>query len=270
MGFRIKLKELAENSGLFVVDSNATPRPAEGLPEDPLAAMERLVQESRARVPQPPPEAFSTPPVKSKPSIKLGTPVRTPQERTEQVSGAQPSDPIGPIEIDGPPEMLAIDQVYKRAKLVTTPETGTVLKVIVLTADPNLSALPRDTKAAMVRAALAADRTAAEAIIDDAISRDRALDKGEDALGTKVFEFRERANQKVAELEAERERMLADFDRRIAALRQASDRTEDELASWRRTKSDIERVLFDAVSMVIPDGSANPITLGNAPTSQPK
>src|SRR5262245_44473702 len=131
MGFRNKIKELAESSGLFEVDSNAPPRPAEGLPEDPLAAMERLVQESRARGPQPPPDAFSVPPVKAKPNIKLGEPVIP----TGVPGGAPrqgPTEPAGPIEIDGPPEMLAIDQVYKRSKLVTTPETGTVLKVIVL------------------------------------------------------------------------------------------------------------------------------------------
>jgi hypothetical protein len=263
MGFRNKLKELAESSGLFEVEAAGAEPQTDAASEDPLAAMERLVNESRARVPQPPPEAFSTPPVKAKPAIRLGEPVPAPTA-SRQAPAAGGGEPAGPIEIDGPPEMLSVDQVYKRAKLVTTPETGTVLKIIVLTADPNLAALPRDTKAAMVRASLAADRVAPEAVVDDAVSRDRALDMAEEKLEERVADFRERADRKVSELEEERERMLADFNSRIAALRQAADRSEDELAAWRRSKTDIERGLFEAVSMVIPDGSANPITLGSA------
>lgn len=265
MGFRNKLKELAASSGLFEVEDSApTLSGPSGLPEDPLAAMERLVAESRARVPQPPPDAFATPPVKTKPAIKLGEPAMPMAAPPEAEA-----PPAGPIEIDGPPEMLAIEQIYKRAKLPATPETGTVLKIIVLTADPNLAALPRDTKAAMVRASLAADRVAPETVVDDAVARDRALDQAEAALTEKVANFRERADRKVAELEEERERMLADYNRRIAALRQAADGAEDDLAAWRRTKADIERGLLEAIAMVVPDGAANPISFGNvAPGGQ--
>ena len=253
MAFRNKLKELAQSSGLFAIDDEkpATPSAASSADEDPLAAMERLVAESRARVPQ------QQPPISFEPVRQAPPPPRPAQPGTPP--GTPPRE--GPLEIPGPPAMLAVEEIYRQAKLQTSPETGTVLKIIVLTADPNLAALPRQTKAAMVRASLAADRVTPEHVVDDAIARDRALDGAFDFLQKHVADFKDRAATKVADLEAERERMLQEFNSRIAALRQASNDAEDNLAAWLRQKRDIERGLFEAVAMVIPSGVANPITL---------
>jgi hypothetical protein len=176
-----------------------------------------------------------------------------------------------PIEIAGPPAMLSIDEIYTRAKLPVSPDTGTVLKIILLTADPNLAALPRETKGAMVRAALAADRTTPETIIDDAVGRDRALDAAQEYLEQGVAAFETRARDKVAELEAERERMLTDFNARITAIREAVDTARRELAAWRRQKGDVERSLFDALSMLLSSQAANPITLDTeGPSALPR
>src|SRR5262245_1116422 len=104
--------------------------------------MERLVAESRARVQPPTPPISFDPPRQAPPPVRPAPP------------GAPPGAPAREmaLEIPGPPSMLTIEEVYQKSKLNPSPETGTVLKIIVLTADPNLAALPRQTKAAMVRA----------------------------------------------------------------------------------------------------------------------
>jgi hypothetical protein len=251
VGFRNKIKDLAVSTGLFASDEGAGAPPASPADEDPLADMERLVAESRARV-QPP-----TPPISFEPPRQAPPPIRP------AAPGAPPGAPAREValEIPGPPSMLSIEEVYQKSKLNPSPETGTVLKIIVLTADPNLAALPRPTKAAMVRASLAADRVTPEQVVDDAIQRDRALDSARDFLQKRVVDFRERATAKVAEIEAERERMLQEFNDRIASLRQAANAAEDEYSAWLRQKRDIERGLFEAVAMVIPGGVVNPISL---------
>jgi hypothetical protein len=260
VGFRNKLKDLAVSSGLFASEGDPA-APQQSAPEDdPLAAMERLVAESRARV-QPPATPISFDPPRTAPP-----PLRPPQP------GAPPGTPPREValEIPGPPSMLTVEEVYQKSKLNPGPETGTVLKVIVLTADPNLAALPRQTKAAMVRASIAADRVTPEQVVDDAIKRDRALDSAQDFLQKRVADFRDRATTKIAEIEVERERLLQEFNDRIASLRQASNACEDELSAWLRQKRDIERGLFEAVAMVIPGGVANPISLDEAAGAAPQ
>jgi hypothetical protein len=259
VGFRNRIKDLAVSSGLFAAEEGSTVRPPAAPEEDPLAAMERLVSESRARV-QPP-----SPPISFEPARPAPPPVRP------APPGSPPNAPPREVklEIQGPPAMLAVEEVYRQSKLNPAPDTGTVLKIIVLTADPNLAALPRQTKAAMVRASLAADRVAPETVVDDAVKRDRALDSAQAFLQQRVAEFRDRATGKIAELEAERERMLQEYNDRIASLRQAANGAEDELSTWLRQKRDIERGLFEAVAMVIPGGVANPITIDD-PTGAPR
>jgi hypothetical protein len=259
MGFRNKLKDLAVSSGLFASEEGSAPAQPAAAEEDPLAAMERLVAESRARV-QPP-----APPITFDPPRPAPPPVRPAPQ------GAPPSAPSREVklEIQGPPAMLTVDEVYTKTRLNPNPDTGTVLKIIVLTADPNLAALPRQTKAAMVRASMAADRVTPEQIADDAIKRDRALDSAQEYLQQRVAEFRDRASAKIADLEAERERLLQEYNDRIASLRQAANGAEDELAAWLRQKRDIERGLFEAVAMVIPSETANPITLDDAAGAAP-
>jgi hypothetical protein len=248
MGFRDNIRKLAEGSGLFEVDASQPPA-KDAVPEDPLAAMEALVAESRKRVvARPNPAGFSAPPAPA--------------------SAAAREDES--LEVAGPPEMLSIDQVYSRASLPASPDSGTVLKVILLTSDPNLSALPRETKAGIIRASLAADRVTPDAVVDDAVARDRALDAAAEYLTSAVNEFRDRATGRVSELEAERDRMLADLNRRITALRQAIESAEVDLAAWRRQKRDVERGLFEAIAMVVPAAASNPITLDSeAPGPNP-
>lgn len=224
--------------------------PAPAAPADP--DIEALLVEARS-APRPSPPAEPTAPESIAPE-----PIAPEPAAPEPAAAAPVADPLD----DGGDPPVKVEQVYAVAKLGKPAHGFTLERIAAMLADPRLAALDERARAGAVAVLLEGAGVSTDKVIEDAVTRDQALDKFERFLEEKVDTLE-------AEVQEENRRLAEEIERLIARKREEIARNEAralekrrELARFRRVKRAEERRLFDVVR---PFTSDNPVTLSGPP-----
>lgn len=159
-----------------------------------------------------------------------------------------------------------LGEIYASARITTPGHGYTILKVADMLESEHIRALPAEVKQKSILVALDAAGVPLQAIIEDAVQRDRALDTYERVLLKTLEDLRTaRAadNRRLQEeIDAQTVRLRAAIEENTREVRQE----EENLSAWRARKTQEEGRIAGAVSYFV---SENPIsTAGGPPNAQ--
>ncbi|MCX6614936.1 MAG: hypothetical protein NTZ98_02420 [Acidobacteria bacterium] len=163
-----------------------------------------------------------------------------------------------------PPKMTAtagapvsFEEIYKLADISQPAHGYTILKVAEMLQSEHLRGLAPDVKRSSILVALEAAGVKLDAIIQDAVGRDRALDAYERAQQKALGELEARKAAENRQIQAELDRLIAEHQARIQANNDQVAREKDQLYGWSLKKQEEEQKIADAVGHFL---SENPIT----------
>jgi len=155
----------------------------------------------------------------------------------------------------------SFDEIYSAANIQKPAHGYTIMKVAEMLQSERLRGLPAEVKRSSILVALDAAGVSIDDIIQDAVRRDRALDTYEGVLERSATDAENRAAEDNRRLQAELEKIMADYRSRIQANNDAAAKEKDRFFAWRLQKQQEEKQIADAVSYFV---SENPITVDAA------
>jgi hypothetical protein len=163
----------------------------------------------------------------------------------------------------------SFDQIYDSAEIHAPDHGYTILKVAEMLQSEHIRGLPAEVKRNSILLALEASNVKLQDVIEDAVKRDRALDTYERVLEKSVNDLESTRSQEKKKLQAEMERMVAEYHAKIQAAEDEVAKEKEKFYGWRLQKQQEEKKISDAVGYFV---SENPITTSSiaAPPSPPK
>ena len=155
-------------------------------------------------------------------------------------------------------------EIYDAAEIATPAHGYTILKVGNMLQSEHLRGLSPEVKRSSILVALEAGGAKIDDVIQDAVRRDRALDSFETVLAKSRAAVESAKIDENRKIEAEMNKMLAEYRARIQANNEAVAKENARFAAWQAKKQAEERTIADAVSYFV---SENPITVSGAPAS---
>ena len=155
-------------------------------------------------------------------------------------------------------------EIYQAAEIATPAHGYTILKVASMLQSEYLHGLPQEVKRNSILVALEATGAKIDDIIEDAVRRDRALDSFETVLAKSRSAMEAAKIEENRKIEAEMNKMLADYRARIQANNEVVAKENERFAKWQAKKQAEERIIAEAVGYFV---SENPITLSGAPAA---
>lgn len=184
--------------------------------------------------------------------------------RTVAEIAASVSPPPVPMKPVADPTSFA--EIYEAAEIRPPAHGYTILKVAEMLRSAHIRNMPREVKRSSLLVALEAAGARVEDVIQDAIRRDQALDAFERVQQRAAEQFEADKTQENERLQAELDRLAAEYRARIQANLDAIARERERFFGWRLQKQEEERKIADAVSYFV---SENPITtLGPPPAAE--
>ena len=174
--------------------------------------------------------------------------------RAEDVAPAAPVAIADEAAVSGG---ASIADVYEAASIVAPAHGYTVLKVAEMLQSAHIRALPPDVKRKSVLVALDAAGVSIDAVVADAVARDRALDTYEHVLEQHVDTLRAAKAAENEQIEAELARLTAELRAKVDGNNRDVSREQAELQAWRARKQHEESTIAEVVSHFV---SENPIT----------
>ena len=160
-----------------------------------------------------------------------------------------------PSAVAGKP--LEFAEIYSAAEIVTPPHGYTVLKVSEMLQSPHIKDLPAEVRRSSILVALDAAGVKVAQIVEDAVRRDKALDAFERIQQKSVDDFETAKLEENRKLQAELDKLTADYKARIQANTGASGKRRESFAAWRLQKQIEEQKIADCVGYFVTE---NPIT----------
>ncbi|HWB96864.1 MAG TPA: hypothetical protein VG672_09185 [Bryobacteraceae bacterium] len=173
-----------------------------------------------------------------------------------RVSAAPTSAPIkaGP----GPELGKATFSEIYRGSTVKLPDTGyNILKVADMISSAHLSTMSPDAKRCALLMALEAAAVEVEVLLQDAMLRQRALNDYEEEQRKRLKEFEAGKATENSHIQAELDRVTADYMRRIQANMDEVARRQDEFDAWLRRKQQESQRIVEAAALCVHPGAAS-------------
>ncbi len=161
----------------------------------------------------------------------------------------------------------SFEEIYHAAEIAPPVHGYTILKIAEMLQSERIRGLPAEVKKNSVLLALEAAGVKIDEVIQDAVKRDRALDTYERVLDKSATDLENAKTEENRKLEAEMEKMVAEYRARIQANTDEVAKEKDRFYGWRLQKQQEEKKIADAVSYFVSD---NPITVGGAAAAPPK
>jgi hypothetical protein len=160
----------------------------------------------------------------------------------------------------------SFEEIYRAAEVNTPAHGYTIMKVADMLQSEHIRGLPAEVKRNSILLALDAAGVKIDEVIEDAVKRDRALDTYERVLQKSAEDVEARKTEENRKLEAEMERLAAEYRARIQANSDEVSKEKDRFYGWRLQKQQEEKKIADAVSYF---ASENPITVSGAAAPPP-
>ena len=160
-----------------------------------------------------------------------------------------------------PASLTSFNEIYDAAEIHSPAHGFTILKVGEMLRSEHIRNLPKEVKRSSVLVALEASGAPLEDVIQDAVKRDRALDTFEHVQEKALTELEARKSQENQQIQAEMDRVTAEYRARIQANSDAIAKEKERFFAWRVKKQEEEQKISDAVSYFV---TVNPITTGGS------
>jgi hypothetical protein len=127
-----------------------------------------------------------------------------------------------------------------------------ILKVAAMTRSPHLTQMSAESKRAALLMALEAAGVDIEDVLQDAMLRQRALNSYEEAQCQRMQEFEEGKLRENANIQAELDRLTAQYMSRIQINLDAVAREQDALRAWQKRKQQEGQRIAEAAGFSVP------------------
>ena len=178
-------------------------------------------------------------------------------EQRMAASVAAPAPTPAGTAVAAAPPPLEFAQIYAAAEITTPPHGYTVMKVSDMLQSPHIKDLPVEVRRSSILVALDAAGVKVANIVEDAVRRDKALDAFERIQQKSLDEFETAKLEENRKLQAEIDKLTADFKAKIQANTGLVTKRREAFATWRMQKQLEEQKIADCVGCFV---SENPIT----------
>jgi hypothetical protein len=148
------------------------------------------------------------------------------------------------------------EQLYRDAALRPQRLTYTILKVAEMAESPHLSGMSFETKRASILMALEVAGADVNALLDDSVSRQRALNDYEEGLIKKQKEFEALKAVEAARLQDDLERTRAEGLARIRVHLDEVAREQEVFRAWQKRREAESARITGAAMVCVPEGAA--------------
>jgi hypothetical protein len=149
------------------------------------------------------------------------------------------------------------DRIYRSATVKPPQLAYGIMKVVGMMNSGYLSSLTPEARRSAVMMALEAMGAAAEDLLHDAVVRERALKESEDQQQERLRALEAKKLDENQKLQAELERLTADYMSRMQANLDQLAREQDEFRAWQRKKGQQAQQIAEAAALCVPEGSAH-------------
>jgi hypothetical protein len=192
--------------------------------------------------------------------------------RAERPSPVTHSPVSTAAKVPAPAKPSGFEDIYQNAALRVGAMDYSILKVAEMVASPHLVGLSAESRRGAVLMALEVAGAKVEDLLQDAILRQRALDEQEDAQRQKLQAFEAAKASENSNVQAEMDRLTAQFMSRIQANLDEVAREQDSFQAWqKRKKHESDRIAEAAAACVPFDNSMKtnlPASLERAATGR--
>ena len=193
-----------------------------------------------------PPNGLSRKPVTEQPSAAPAVP-NSPPSKTAILPHVPPREPA---------KYLAFEQIYANAPVKPPKMAYGILKVADMVNSAHLAGMSQEARRCSLLMALEAAGAEIEDLLQDAVVRQKALNDYEHAQQQWLKEFESEKLDENARIQAELERMTAQYLSRIQANLDEVAREQDRLRAWQRQKGQESQRITEAATYCVPQGSA--------------
>jgi hypothetical protein len=181
---------------------------------------------------------------------EVGTPVAAagPERNGDRERAAAVSAPA--------PGMASFDEIYRGVQLRSSKSGYTILKVADMANSPHLEGMSPEARRCSLMMALDAAGIAMDDLLQDAMVRQRALNDYETTQENALKEFEGRKIEENGGIQAELDRLTAQYMRRIQANLDEVARQQDLFHAWQKQKQQETRRISDAASICVPQGTS--------------
>ena len=177
-----------------------------------------------------------------------------------QVPVAPPPPPVKfekPAAAAAAGSLATFDDIYSAAEIKSPPHGYTILKVAEMINSEHIRSMPAEVKKGSILVALDAAGVKIQEVIQDAVSRDQALDAFERVRMKAVEDLEARKLAENSKIQAELDKHVAEQKARLQANLAEVEKQKESLTKWRFQKETEEQRIADCVSYFVTE---NPIT----------
>ena len=176
--------------------------------------------------------------------VRLTAPPREP----EMTSGEAPRSV--------PPALGSFEEVYSTAGVKAPAKGYTILKVAEMLQNRHLADMSPDSKRNSLMMALEAAEIEIGDLLQDAVTRNKALDEYEEKRQEQLKEFEAANAEENNKLHAEMERITSQYVVRIQANEGQVAREQDNFRAWQKRKQQESQRITDAATFCVPQGNS--------------
>ena len=162
-------------------------------------------------------------------------------------------------------DLMGFEDVYRVAGIKSPKQGYSITKVIEMLQSEHIRSLGADTKRASLLMALEAAGIQVDEVLQDATLRQRAVNSYEAIQRKHLEEYEARKAQESCAIQAEMERVAAEYAARISNNLDEVSREKDNFRKWQGRKQQEAQKISEAVALCVTPGNVKAITEGLAP-----
>jgi len=180
------------------------------------------------------------------------------QREAERASVSLESDvpPVTPV-------LETFDEVYTSAGIKNPGKNYTILKVAEMVNSKHLGDMTLEAKRNALMMALEAAGAEIGDLLQDAVTRNRALDDYEEERQTEVRKFEALKAEENNRLHADLERLTSQYMSQIQANSDQVAQEQDNLRNWQKRKQLESQRITDAATFCVPQGNGSTVNANN-------
>jgi hypothetical protein len=155
------------------------------------------------------------------------------------------------------PPLESFDEVYASAGIKTPGRNYTILKIADMVNSKHLADMTLEARRSALMMALEAAGAEIGDLLQDAVTRNRALDDYEEERQEEVRQFETAKAEENNRLHADLERLTSEYMSRIQANSDRVAQEQDNLRGWQKRKQIESQRITDAATFCVPQGNGS-------------
>jgi hypothetical protein len=155
------------------------------------------------------------------------------------------------------PALESFDEVYASAGIKTPGRNYTILKIADMVNSKHLADMTLEARRSALMMALDAAEAEIGDLLQDAVTRNRALDDYEEERQEEVRQFETAKAEENNRLHADLERLTSEYMSRIQANSDRVAQEQDNLRGWQKRKQVESQRITDAATYCVPQGNGS-------------